>query len=62
MTKRKGFQPSAPVQGLWLAAVIIGGLGVLSHFARMGELSAYSFWLLLLGFFLLVIGTSYRRV
>lgn len=62
MTKRRDFLPSAPTQGLWLAAIIIGGLGVLAHFARIGELSAYSYWMLLIGFLLLVIGTAYRRV
>ncbi len=62
MTKRKTFQPSAPGTNLWFAALIIGGLGILAHFVPMGELSRYNYWLLLIGFFLLVAGTSYRRV
>ncbi|MEO6037708.1 MAG: hypothetical protein ABIQ93_04785 [Saprospiraceae bacterium] len=62
MTKSKNFLPSAPTQGLWLAAVIIGLLGVLTHFVPVGELSRYSYWMLLIGFLLLVVGTTYRRV
>jgi len=62
MTKRKTFMPSAPTKNLWLAAVIIGGLGVLTHFVPVAGLSLYNYWLLLIGFFLLVVGTSYRQV
>ena len=62
MTKRKTFLPNAPSKNLWLAAIIIGLLGVLTHFVPVAGLSMYNYWMLLLGFFLLVAGTSYRKI
>ncbi len=52
---------SAPKQTTWVLAVIIGGLGILSHFVAMTTISTYSFWLVVIGFVLLVLGTLYRR-
>ena len=56
------FLPSAPNKGLWIAAVIIGCLGILVHYVHVDELSKYNYEMLLIGFILLVIGTTYRRV
>lgn len=62
MTRSRGsFQPNAPGKGIWLIAVILGGLGILSRFINMGDISIYNYWLLLLGFLLLLFGTSTRR-
>lgn len=63
MTRRRVYTysaPNAPARGLWIAALIIGGLGVLAHFVDMNELSTYNYWMLLIGYVLLVIGTSAR--
>lgn len=64
MTRRRttNFQPNAPSKPLWIAAIIIGGLGILGRFINMGDLSVFSYWLLLIGFFLLVAGTSYKKM
>lgn len=56
------FLPSAPNRGLWLAAVIIGLIGILVHFVHVEQVSKYNYEMLLIGFILLVIGTTYRRV
>ncbi len=58
----KTFLPSAPNKGLWIAAIIIGLLGILVHFVPVDGLSKYNFELLLVGFILLAIGTTYRKV
>ena len=62
MARRVYTAPNAPSRGLWIAALVIGGLGILAHFADIKELSAYNYWMLLVGFVLLVIGTSSRGV
>lgn len=53
--------PNSPSRGLWIAALIIGGLGILAHFTHINELSKYNYWMLLIGYGLLVIGTSFRN-
>jgi energy-converting hydrogenase Eha subunit C len=52
---------NAPTQALWLISVILGGLGILSHFVRIDTISRYSFELLAIGFVILVVGTLLRR-
>ena len=54
--------PSAPNQTLWIIALIIGALGILAHYVRVDTLSKYHYEMLLIGFILLVVGTTYRRV
>ena len=52
---------NAPTQVLWLISVILGGLGILSHFVRIQSLSLYSFELLAIGFVILVIATLLKK-
>ena len=54
--------PNAPGRGVWLAGWIFGGLGILAHFGYIAELYDYNFWLLLTGFGLLAMGTSFKDV
>ena len=58
----RSFMPSAPNQILWIAALIIGSLGILAHYSHVDTLSKYQYEMLLIGFILLAIGTTYRRV
>jgi hypothetical protein len=54
---------SAPSQTLWIIAVILGGLGILSRFVRIPNITSYySFWLVAAGFIILVIATASRRM
>ena len=62
MTRRKKFQPSAPGTTLWIIAIVIGGLGILAHYAFISELSRYNYELLLIAFLLLVFGTANRNM
>lgn len=52
---------NAPTQMLWLISVILGGLGLLSHFVNIQTVSKYSFELLALGFVILVIATLLKK-
>jgi hypothetical protein len=54
-------KPAAPSKLVWIIGLLLGILGILGHFVRIDFLSIYDFWLLLAGFALLAIGTSYRR-
>ncbi|MFN7116130.1 MAG: hypothetical protein ACK4TA_04985 [Saprospiraceae bacterium] len=54
--------PNAPSRGIYVASLLIGGLGILAHFVDMGELSTVNYWMLLIAYLLLVIGTSARGV
>ena len=58
----KKFMPSAPNQIIWIVALIIGFLGILGHYMSIDILSKYNFEMLLIGFVLLVFGTSFRRI
>ena len=61
MAKRT-FLPSAPNRTLWIIAIIIGVLGILTHYARVNQLSQYNYEMLLIGFVLLAVGTAYRKI
>jgi hypothetical protein len=51
---------SAPTRTLWFVALIIGFLGILGHYVQIDILSKYNYEMLLVGFILLVIGTTFR--
>jgi hypothetical protein len=57
----KTMRLNAPTQTLWLISLILGVLGILSHLIRMPPLSAYSFWMLAIGFIVLVIATMNKN-
>jgi hypothetical protein len=61
MANRK-FMPSAPNQIVWVLALIVGVLGILGHYTHLDILSKYNYEMLLIGFVLLAIGTTYRKV
>ncbi len=62
MTRRREFLPSAPNKGLWIGAIILGVLAILARFIPIRELMEYHYWMLLIAFLLLAIGTAYRKV
>ena len=61
MANRK-FMPSAPNQLIWAIALIVGFLGILGHYTNIDILSKYNYEMLLIGFILLVFGTTFRNV
>lgn len=53
-------KPSAPQKTLWIIAIIAGVLGIIGHWVSVDFLSENSFFLILAGFVLLAIGTSFK--
>ena len=49
---------SAPTQAVWYIAVILGILGIISALTIIPGLSGSAFWLVAIGWVLLVIGTA----
>jgi hypothetical protein len=58
----RSFLPSAPNKTLWIIAILIGFVGIIVHYFHVDTLSQYSYEMLLIGFLLLVLGTTYRRM
>lgn len=54
--------PNAPSRGIYIISLILGGLGILAHFVPIKEISEINYWLLLIAYALLVIGTSARGI
>ena len=48
---------SSPKKNTWWIALIFGALGILGHFGIIPVLGTFSFWLLSIGFVLLVLAT-----
>jgi hypothetical protein len=62
MAKSNEFLPSAPNKGLWIVAIILGVLAIATRFIPIRELSEYHYWMLLIAFLLLAIGTAFRKI
>lgn len=48
---------SAPKKATWWVAVIVGVVGILANFITIPVLSGFAFWLVVIGFVLLALGT-----
>ena len=53
---------SAPKQNVWLVAVILGVLGIVGNFVVIPMVTTYAFWLVVVGFAALVLGTAMKGV
>jgi hypothetical protein len=51
---------SAPTQVVWWIAVIAGVLGLLGHLGVVAALAGFAFWLVFIGFALLVVATMVK--
>jgi len=54
--------PSAPNKTLWVIAVILGVVGILLHYVHVDQLSEYNYEMLMIGFLLLFVGTTFRKM
>jgi hypothetical protein len=52
--------PSSPNKIIWILGLISGILGIIGHYANVDFITEYSFILLLVGFVLLALGTTFR--
>ena len=55
-------KPSAPSKFVWIFGLILGILGIIGHFVSIEFISTYDFLLLIAGFVLLAIGTTFKEV
>jgi len=55
-------KPTAPTTLVWILGLIVGILGIIGQFVSIEGLSGISFWLLLGGFVLLALGTSFKNL
>jgi hypothetical protein len=53
-------KPTAPTTLVWILGLIVGILGIIGHFVSIDVISGISFWLLLGGFVLLALGTTFK--
>jgi hypothetical protein len=54
--------PSAPKKITWIIGIISGILGIIGHFARVDILTEHNFVLLLVGFIVLAMGTTFKEL
>lgn len=54
--------PSSPMKITWIIGMILGILGIIGHFVDIQYLSEYNFTLLLIGFIVLALGTTFRGI
>ncbi len=54
--------PSAPKKIVWIIGLLCGILGILGHYVRIEILTEYNYILLLIGFILLAVGTTFREL
>ena len=53
---------SAPTRPVWIIAIILGVLGLLGRFVTIPFITAYAFWLVVVGFVVLAIATALKGV
>ncbi|MEX2232092.1 MAG: hypothetical protein WD824_08030 [Cyclobacteriaceae bacterium] len=55
-------KPSAPKKITWIIGLSAGILGIIGHYAQIQVLSEYNYALLLIGFVVLALGTTFREL
>jgi len=54
--------PSAPKQITWIIGIIAGILGIIGHYTHVQFLTEYNYTLLLIGFIVLAVGTTFKGI
>jgi len=54
--------PSAPKKITWVIGLLAGVLGIIGHYIHIDFLSEYNYGLLLIGFIVLAVGTTFKGV
>lgn len=54
--------PSSPKKITWIIGLVCGLLGIIGHYAHVEILSEYNYLLLLIGFIVLALGTTFREL
>ncbi len=53
---------NAPKRGVWYLSLVLGVLGLLGKFVSVPVLSPISFWLVFVGFVLLLLATAMKNL
>lgn len=54
--------PSSPKKITWIIGMALGILGIIGHYAHVQILTEYNYALLLSGFIVLALGTTFREL
>lgn len=54
--------PSSPKKITWIIGLICGLLGILGHYVRVDILTEHNYTLLLVGFVVLAVGTTFKDI
>jgi len=54
--------PSSPKKITWIIGLLCGVLGIIGHYANVSFLTEYNYTLLLVGFLVLAVGTTFREL
>jgi uncharacterized membrane protein YbaN (DUF454 family) len=54
--------PSAPKKITWIIGIVCGVLGIIGHYADVQILSENNYILLLIGFVVLALGTTFKEI
>ncbi len=54
--------PSSPKKITWIIGLILGILGIIGHYAHVEILTQYNYELLLSGFIVLALGTTFKEI
>jgi hypothetical protein len=54
--------PSSPKKITWIIGLLAGLLGIIGHFAQVQILSEHNYILLLAGFIVLAVGTTFKEL
>jgi hypothetical protein len=54
--------PSAPKKITWIIGLLLGILGIIGHYTRVDFLTEHNYILLLIGFVVLAIGTTFKGI
>jgi hypothetical protein len=53
-------KPSSPLKITWIIGLLLGVLGIIGHFAQVQYISENNYILLLAGFIVLGVGTTFK--
>ena len=54
--------PSAPKKITWIIGLVSGILGIIGHYTHVEILSEHNYFLLLVGFIALAVGTTFKDI
>jgi len=55
-------KPSSPLKITWVIGLLLGLLGIIGHYAQVEMLTEHNYLLLLAGFIILALGTSFKGI